>query len=263
MRSLATFFVALLAANTVVAQDVCRDQFVSCVQQTGDSFACRSVYTNCQANQGNDQVRQSKNATAQNDQVIMRPVITESNAALSTVRLVVSNPTAQPIQAGNATYPVTCADGSTDRAVFFMDFQIDAGVRDRPIGSDQIVCVGAGGAVSIQTDQAQIEGLSSAASQLEYEFPCSNGDSRTIRLTYHERQQIYRWENSNGYEGVLNRDFIEERQFAELACAPLKPPGINIIGIVRRQLREYLSSPPPKGEKLRVNPMANPGGVRG
>lgn len=237
------FVFTLLTSPLLWAQDACRDEFVSCVASSGDILACRSVYTNCEAEQGNDLLAQpAGEAAANNRELQLVPEIVEMGSALSSIRLTISNPTGQPIQVGNATYPVTCADGSTDRAVFFMDALVDAGVTGQRAGSDQIVCVGAGGAVAIQQEQAEVAGLASVSPTLEYEYPCANGQYRWITLTY-APQGVYRWSNSLGAQGVLNRDFIYQADFAEAACTPLAPAEPGLINEAARKLNEWLSAP--------------------
>lgn len=245
MRAMLFVFVVTLTPGALWAQDICRDEFVSCVQQSGDSFACRSVYTNCQASQGNDLVSQpasSQTPAEDQDELQFSTEIINPGSALTSIRLRVSNPTNQPIQVGNATYPVRCADGSSDRAVFFMDFQVDAGVRNQSAGGDQIVCIGAGGAVSVNDSAAEVQGLASVNPQLEYEYPCANDEYRWITLQY-TPQGVYRWQNSQGYEGVLNRDFLTQADFAEQACAPLQPPGFDLINWSAQRIRGWFDNP--------------------
>lgn len=247
--SKAGLFLFLFAMSPgLFAQDICRDEFVSCVATSGDILACRSVYTNCEASQGNDLLANngpSAAALSENTgQLKLNPVIQEAGGGLSSVRLLLSNPTEQPIQVGNATYPVRCADGSMDRAVFFMDFLLDAGVQNQAAAGDQLVCIGAGGAVTIDNENAQIAGMASVSSSLDYEFPCANGEYRWIALEY-TSQGVYRWSNSQNYRGTINQAFVREQQFLELACTPLDPGEPELVNEARRKLIEWMGNPSP------------------
>lgn len=243
------------------AQDVCRDQFVSCVQQTGDSFACRSTYTNCQNGLGNDLVGNSGGEATATGELVFRPELTDVVGGLDGVQLVVSNPTNQPIRVANLTYQVRCADGSVDRAVFFLNTQINANVENQGLGSAQVVCATGGGAVAL-VDQAPVAaGLASVASELRYEYPCANGQMRWITL-YFQEQGFYRWENGAGYQGSLQRNFVTSEDFAALACSPLSTPDRTLIQKASEQILEWFDTPS-NSREIRFSPTGNPGGVRG
>lgn len=262
-------------SSNIIGQDICRDNFVTCVQATGDSFSCRSVYTNCLATGGTDLVGDLQSEKALDDRiesVVFNPQIIQLAGGLTSIRLSVSNPTSHPIQIGTATYPVRCANGSEDRAVFFMDFALDAGVKDTSAGGDQIACIGAGGAISIDKVALQAEGLASTDATLKYEFPCSDGESRWITLTYKPEQRIYRWQNSAKVLGVLNHDFIYEDQFAEEACSTVPAssssnfrlklsPEVNAeIDKAIKEISEWMGLPAPGTRVIYRNGIT---GVRG
>lgn len=254
-------FSLLLIPSTGFAQDICRDQFVSCVQQTGDSFACRSTYTNCQNGLGNDLVSDNGGEATATGALVFRPELTNVVGGLDGVQLVVSNPTNQPIRVANLTYQVRCADGSIDRAVFFLNTQINANVENQGLGSAQVVCATGGGAIALVDQTPSAEGLASVASELRYEYPCANGQQRWITL-YHQQQGFYRWENSEGYQGSLQRDFVSSDDFAALACSPLSTPERTLIQRASEQILEWLDSPT-NSREIRFSPTGNPGGVRG
>lgn len=245
----------------VLSQDICRDQFVSCVQQTGDSFACRSTYTNCQNGLGNDLVSDNGGEATATGELVFRPELTNVSGGLDGVRLIVSNPTNQPIQVANLTYEVRCANGSTDRAVFFLNTQINANVDNQSVGAAQVVCAVGGGAVSLMEQTPTAEGMASVASQLRYEYPCASGEQRWITLFYQD-QGFYRWENSSGYQGSLQRNFVSSEDFASLACSPVSAPESTLIQRASEQILEWFDSPG-NSREIRFSPLGNPGGVRG
>ena len=256
----------LIPCSQASAQDICRDEFVACVQKTGDSFACRSVYTNCQLNQGNDLLLQTQESeTDTNSEALdFRPEITEVYGGFDGIQLWVTNSSANAVQIGNMTYEVSCADGSRDRAVFFIDGIIEGDTKNRRIGSAQVVCANAGGAVALVDSQntGEAQGLASVAAKLRFEYPCANDQYKWIELTYHQPGNFYRWKNSAGYRGVINEGFIYEKQFASLACEPLSPPSSSYINEAARMLNEWFSSP--EGEQeIKYKHSVNPGGVRG
>lgn len=237
----------LLMAHLSMAQGVCRDEFVDCVSLEGDILACRSVYTNCEADQGNDLLQTASDpsvSAAQSEGLSLVPSIQNVGAGLTSIRLSISNASKQPIQVGNATYPINCADGSSDRAVFFMDFMLDAGLQNQSAGSDQLVCIGAGGAVSIDTAAAQIDGVASMNSELRYEFPCENGQFQWINLFY-GKEGVFRWTNQQSAQGVINRDFIQEQSFAELACFPHQTAEPDLIWQARQLISQWMADPQP------------------
>lgn len=251
----------LLLPYASLAQDVCRDQFVSCVQQTGDSLACRSTYTNCQNDLGNDLVSDNGGEATATGALVFRPELTNVIGGLDGVQLIVSNPTNQPIRVANLTYQVRCGDGSVDRAVFFLNTKINANVENQGLGSAQVVCATGGGAVALFEQTPSAEGLASVASELRYEYPCANGQQRWITL-YHQEQGFYRWENSVGYQGSLQRDFVTSEDFAALACSPLSMPDRTLIQKASEQILDWFDTPS-NSQEIRFSPTGNPGGVRG
>lgn len=247
MTQLILVLASLAAVNPSLAQGVCRDEFVACVAQSGDILACRSVYTNCEAELGNDLIAASYETSdelSSYGDLTLTPMIQNTDFGLSSIRLLVSNSSQQPVQVSTATYPVRCADGSSDRAVFFMNFMVDAGVENQSAGSDQLVCIGAGGVTSIDQGSAEITGLASVGPQLEYEFPCANDQFQWIYLNY-QPQGIFRWRNSQGTQGTINQTFVEESSFAELACTPMAIAEPDMIIQARRQISEWMGDPPP------------------
>jgi hypothetical protein len=129
------------------------------------------------------------------------------------------------------------------------------------VGSTQVVCALGGGAVALESEPPVTEGMASVGNQLRYEYPCANGQQRWITL-HHQDQGFYRWENSAGYQGSLQRDFLAEEDFAALACSPLLAPDPTLIQRASQQLREWFDNPGTDTE-IRFSPSGNPGGVRG
>lgn len=234
-----------LFTYAAIAQDdlSCRDRLVACVSESGDVLGCRSTYTNCEAEAGNDIVkRASTTASSGNERLIFEPEIIRISDTMSAVRLFVSNTTAQGIKVANVTYPVTCADGTRDRAVFFMDGLIPAGTDRQSVGANQLVCLGINGAIQLHDDDAISEGLASTQPTLEYDYPCADGERQWLVVTQ-EPTGVVRWRNRQGISGALNRGVIFDNDFAGAACSPLKPPSTDVIHEVRRTLNQWLSEP--------------------
>lgn len=237
----ALYLLIMVFGNLAIAQNSCRDQLVSCTQQTGDAFSCRSVYTNCMAAQGSDLITNSGN---QNKGLTFRTDITASNEALSSVRLFLTNPSSKPVQVSTATFPVKCGDGSVDRAVFFMDFLVEGNVKDRPVGGEQVVCVGRGGAVANVDAGNPAGGAASMSPSLKYEFPCAGGEYRWIEVEYND-VGFFLWSNEKGAQGILNQTFVDTPQFAELACTASKPADQTLILEAKQTLLEWMRDPNP------------------
>ena len=237
----AAYLVIIVFANMANAQNSCRDQLVSCTQQTGDAFSCRSVYTNCMAAQGSDLGANSGN---QNEGLTFRTDITMSGEALSSVRLFVTNPSSKPVQVSTATFPITCGDGSVDRAVFFMDFMVEGNVSDRSVGGEQVVCVGKGGAVASVDVSKPADGVGSMSPLLKYEFPCAGGEYRWVEVEYND-VGFFLWSNEDGAQGILNETFVGKPQFAELACTASKPADQTLVLKAKQTLLEWMRDPNP------------------
>jgi len=242
MRS-SLFVLLYLASGTVFSQDACLDPFVQCVQSTGDSFTCRSVYTNCLANEGTDLVESQENSSSSSFELLFKPEIVELIGGLSSVKLSVSNPSSQPIKLGTLTYPVHCADGSKDRVVFSMDGLVQPGVENRHIGDSQVACLGTGGISFVESSSPELEGLSSTSSVLKYEFPCGETQSDWITLKYLYDEKVFRWENSRKILGVLNKEFIHESEFVEMACDASPSSESSDVRKAVEEISRWLEAP--------------------
>lgn len=252
------FLFFLLTCSLTLAEDSCEAEFVSCVQKTGNPAQCRSAFVNCNASNGKEIIKEEVSRGVSNTQLEFSTEIVQMTAKQSgmgnqsAIRLYVKNLSETPIKLGNVAFTVMCADGSSEEAIFAMSGQVIGKKKRRAAGGDQLVCMTAGGPVRVERsaeNPADTAGIMSLASTLEYEFPCGNDQFRWITLTYDK--DVFRWENSTGFKGILNRDFVNEKAFAELACKPLSLPSPSMLQKAREILTDWMGEP--KSENLKIS----------
>lgn len=251
------FLLALLLLSLPLTNhaDACRDQFVQCVQQTGNPAQCQSTYQHCQ--RGPVPV---DTAMAEGLQIQAKLAPVDD---LSGVELWVANPSKERVKLDDMWFQVRCNNGEMQTAEFSLAAEIPAEMALRRVGSTQIVCMQQGGAAELLDETTtKATGLASVASEIIYFFPCVNGESRSLTLTYHQQGKgYYRWQSSNGVSGTLTDKVLHREDFAELACEPLKPAEPSYIEQAKRELRQLLEGNSPKpSERMKVK---SAGGVRG
>ncbi|GAB3371525.1 hypothetical protein GCM10027567_06160 [Spongiibacter taiwanensis] len=182
---------------------------------------------------------------------------------LSSVELWVANPSKQRVTLQDMSFQVRCNNGEMQTAEFSLAAELPAEMPLRRVGSTQIVCMQQGGAAELLDETtSEATGLASVASEIIYFFPCANGESRSLTLTYHQQGKgYYRWKSSNGVSGTLSRQVLYQDDFAKLACEPLQPAEPSYINQAKRELQQLLEGNSPKpSERMKVK---SAGGVRG
>ena len=225
MKSLTLLLLGLLVHANPAWAATCKEQFVACVQQTGDPFSCRSTFVNCEENETardapqaeQSRSRNTSDANASNDILSVR---VKSGERLPTIELIGTNATSSPISIERADYDITCNDGSIDRAVFFISANLPPNTKDAMLGQ-QYICLSAGGIRQIDNNPTIYGGASSVA-ELEFEIPCANNIWTRSSVIFNQRG-FYRAVAENGTT-LRGRDAFTFDDLAGAACeAPAEP----------------------------------------
>lgn len=247
--------VLLLALSLPSAADACRDQFVQCVQQTGNPGQCQSTFQHCKRGP-------VPLDTALPDNLQIQAKLAPLNG-LSSVELWVANPTKDRVALNDLSFQVRCSNGDIQTAEFSLAAELPANMSLRQVGASQIVCLQQGGAAELlDATTSKASGLASVASEIIYFFPCANGESRRLTLTYHQQGKgYYRWLSASGVGGTLSDTVLYQDDFSAMACEPLQPAAPSYVDQARQELQQLIQGRSPRpSERMKINAV---GGVRG
>lgn len=229
----------LFLLSTLSIADSCKDNFIACVQKTGNPATCQSTYQHCQRGPVPLNPGPLKNEAPESLQIQAKLAQLDG---LSTVELWVANPSNNRVQIDNMSYQVRCQNGDIQTAEFSLEVELPAKMNLRKIGASQVICIAEGGAAELLDEETTTaQGLASVASKVEYFFPCANGETRSLSLQYVAKGKgYYRWISSAGSRGVLNHQLLYKDDFAKLACEPLQPANPTLLDKARSELRQIM-----------------------
>ncbi|QUX96245.1 hypothetical protein C0J08_12950 [Marinomonas sp. CT5] len=246
----------LLLISISIHADSCRDQFVQCVQTTGNPATCRSSYQNCTT----PSVIQSPHNTI-NEKLYYQPSIRQENGQ-SMLQLSVTNNSESAVQLDSVSYQVRCADESVEIIRFHLGGIILPSKEPRVIGQPQVACFARGGVVAmLNSDEAPDQGVASMQHELIYTLDCHGGKKQTLTLK-RLKKGVYQWKNSQKSKGIINKETILNEDFIKLACEPFAKPNQDLMSKIINQLKQ-LTDEHDSQPKRPTPPKENGIGVRG
>ncbi|RCW94621.1 hypothetical protein [Marinomonas foliarum] len=232
MRYLLGFSVLLCSIS--VYADACRDQFVQCVQTTGNPAACQSNYQNCKT----PSVTPAPQNTI-NEKLYYQPSILQESGQ-NMLQLSVTNQSESAVQLDSVSYQVRCADGSVEIIRFNLGGIILPSKEPRHIGQPQVACFARGGVVAIlHSSEAPDQGVASLQQELVYLFNCHDGKKQTLTLKRLEKG-VYQWKNSQQSKGIINQGTVLNEDFVKLACEPFAKPNQDLMIKIIHQLKQLV-----------------------
>lgn len=267
-RSILLAAVLLLSTASIYAEDTCRNEFVACVQKSGNPGQCQSVFANCKSSAGQDVVSRDTSSASDTGALQFWTELVQYEGNFTAVRLLVSNPSNDLVQLRNAEYQVLCVDGTTEKAIFVMTGQVAGNTKRKVAGADQFVCMTAGGPDKVEEhiNTLSIEdGMMSYQHKLDLEVPCAENQNQFITVTY-QKNRAFHWKNSAGVKGVLTRKIVEREDFAQLACESNRALSPALITTMKKQVLRLLnwmfSEEKPQSQVIFVNDKSTALGVR-
>ncbi|MBR9882668.1 MAG: hypothetical protein GYB21_03010 [Oceanospirillales bacterium] len=229
------YIAPLLLCSAMASADECRDKFVACVQNTGNPGTCQSTYQQCKA-----PVKAPAPEESQGDALSLEPRMSQLNG-LDTVELWVANTGKVPVQIGDVSYDIRCADGTTQTAYFELGGMVGPNAERQRVGFPQVICADAGGAVAmLEGKEAPDTGSASLAAQIIYYLPCANGTTQTLTLEY-KQPGFYQWQSTSGITGRFPTKTLINSDMVAMACSPESPPQPNRMQQVLEELNRLLN----------------------
>lgn len=214
----------LMMPASVSAADECREKFILCVEQTGVPLECNSVYLGC-----------TKEVTVEDEpegidvSIKFQNIDGQVYAALRISSLV-----AKPVLLGPISRRVTCADGSSEQAIFPIEYELQP---SESINSTKIlVCQGLSSASAAGADQADDSG-----GQNSLILICASDPGKTVEI---ERvaQDVIKYSTSDGVSGSYNLKGRSSADIEKQVCSSVTDNNQTFYNTLKGWLRSFQDS---------------------
>ena len=213
-------------ATEVSADDICRQEFVACVSQTGSPLECQSAYLNCTA-QGL--------ATDPNPDVVAETSL-QVEEDYSLVQLTVTNTSSDIVDVGNMSVDLICQDGREETAYFTFRPGLSSG--DSLISMTQRVCIGSSPARMASNSR----GTDLSNSRSAMQFQCPGETSSSVSISWIGTTAVRAVKGNTVYTFNTASDATEA--IIEQICASSEQTNTSALLELRGLLRDFLGARP-------------------